>query len=93
MVDDVSALVLDIGAHTVRAGYAGDDAPKAVFPTTYAYRDNQVPSADPSAPPTITRKYWMGERGPPIWKANQEVANPFHNGVCESCKLNHGFDF
>ena len=74
----------------MRAGYAGDDAPKAVFPTTYAYRDDQVPNADPSAPPTVNRKYWIGERGAPIWKANQEVANPFHNGTCESCELNCG---
>lgn len=90
IVDDVSALVLDIGAHTVRAGYAGDDAPKAVFPTSYAYRDDQVSNADPSALSTGTRKYWIGERGAPIWKANQEVANPFQNGICESRGLDRG---
>lgn len=34
--DEVSAIVLDIGSHTTRAGYAGEDCPKAVFPTAYA---------------------------------------------------------
>lgn len=31
--DEVSAIVLDFGSHTCKAGYAGEDAPKAVFPS------------------------------------------------------------
>lgn len=31
--DEVGALVLDIGSHTTRAGYAGEDMPKADFPS------------------------------------------------------------
>ncbi|BGP32230.1 Actin-related protein 4 [Rhodotorula toruloides] len=46
--DEVGALVLDIGSSTVRAGYAGEDAPKCLFPTAFA----TVPSSDPSQPPT-----------------------------------------
>ncbi|GAA5996601.1 actin family protein [Rhodotorula paludigena] len=46
--DEVGAVVLDIGAGSVRAGYAGEDAPKCVFPTAYA----TVPSSDPSQPPS-----------------------------------------
>ncbi|GAA5983625.1 hypothetical protein JCM10908_000356 [Rhodotorula pacifica] len=34
--DEVGAVVLDIGSYAVRAGYAGEDAPKAVFPSAYA---------------------------------------------------------
>ena len=30
--DEVGALVLDIGSHSVRAGYAGEEQPKSVFP-------------------------------------------------------------
>ncbi|KAJ7531091.1 hypothetical protein O6H91_14G031900 [Diphasiastrum complanatum] len=30
--DEVSAVVVDLGSHSCKAGYAGDDAPKAVFP-------------------------------------------------------------
>eukprot|EP00041_Stephanoeca_diplocostata_P021767 m.513680 g.513680 ORF g.513680 m.513680 type:complete len:485 (+) comp21906_c1_seq14:131-1585(+) len=31
--DEVGALVFDIGSHTTKVGYAGEDTPKAVFPT------------------------------------------------------------
>ncbi|KAI5120908.1 hypothetical protein M0805_002888 [Coniferiporia weirii] len=39
--DEVSALVLDIGTSTIRAGYAGDDTPKAVVPTSYGYTEEE----------------------------------------------------
>ncbi|KMZ67761.1 Actin-related protein [Zostera marina] len=31
--DEVSAIVIDLGSHTCKAGYAGEDSPKAVFPS------------------------------------------------------------
>ena len=31
--DEVSAVVLDIGSHSVRGGFAGDESPKAIFPS------------------------------------------------------------
>jgi len=31
--DEVGALVVDIGSHTVRAGYAGEETPKYDFPS------------------------------------------------------------
>jgi hypothetical protein len=31
--DEVNAVVLDVGGWQCRAGYAGDDTPKAVFPS------------------------------------------------------------
>lgn len=33
VVDEVSAVVLDVGSSSAKAGYAGDESPKAVFPT------------------------------------------------------------
>lgn len=35
-------MVLDIGTSSIRAGYAGDDTPKAIIPTSYGYT-NDVP--------------------------------------------------
>ena len=32
MDENVPALVFDNGSHTLKAGFAGDDAPRAVFP-------------------------------------------------------------
>ncbi|KAL7424255.1 Actin-related protein 4 [Cryptotrichosporon argae] len=37
--DEVSALVVDFGSHTTRAGYAGEDCPRAVVPSFYGYID------------------------------------------------------
>ena len=31
--DDVGALVMEMGSAYAKAGYAGDDSPKAVFPS------------------------------------------------------------
>ena len=33
MPDEVSAIVIDVGSYSCKAGYAGDDTPKAVFPS------------------------------------------------------------
>eukprot|EP01096_Ripella_sp_DP13-Kostka_P018234 TRINITY_DN9796_c0_g1_i1.p1 TRINITY_DN9796_c0_g1~~TRINITY_DN9796_c0_g1_i1.p1 ORF type:complete len:445 (-),score=168.55 TRINITY_DN9796_c0_g1_i1:118-1452(-) len=38
--DDVGALVLDIGSATFKGGFAGDDTPKAVFPSMVGVCDN-----------------------------------------------------
>jgi len=35
--DEVSAIVIDLGSHTCKAGYAGEDAPKAVFPSVSVF--------------------------------------------------------
>jgi actin-related protein len=34
--DEVNAVVLDLGSWQTKAGYAGDDTPKAVFPSVSA---------------------------------------------------------
>jgi hypothetical protein len=31
--DEVSAIVVDLGSNSCKAGYAGEDQPKAVFPS------------------------------------------------------------
>ncbi|KAE9458208.1 hypothetical protein C3L33_09887, partial [Rhododendron williamsianum] len=44
--DEVSAIVIDLGSHTCKAGYAGEDAPKAVFPSVVGSID-QMELDDP----------------------------------------------
>ncbi|PKU85689.1 actin-related protein 4 isoform X1 [Dendrobium catenatum] len=39
--DEVSAIVIDLGSHTCKAGYAGEDAPKAVFPSVVGSIEQQ----------------------------------------------------
>ncbi|KAJ6539152.1 actin-related protein Arp4p [Mycena capillaripes] len=87
--DEVSALVIDIGTSSVRAGYAGDDTPKAVIPTTYGYHkappdaDSAMPdAADPiQAGPGKLAKMYMGQFGPSVWREGMEVANPLSEGL------------
>lgn len=31
--DEVGAIVMDIGMHSTKAGFAGEDTPKAIFPS------------------------------------------------------------
>ena len=42
MEDDVSALVIDNGSGMCKAGFAGDDAPRAVFPSIVGRPRHQV---------------------------------------------------
>lgn len=46
-IDEVSAVVLDVGSRTTRAGFAGEDSPKAVFSTYYAVQNSDKPSLSP----------------------------------------------
>jgi len=39
---EVSALVCDNGSGMVKAGFAGDDAPRAVFPSMLVARDTKA---------------------------------------------------
>ena len=36
--DEVSAVVIDLGTHSVKAGYAGQDTPQHVFPSAVGER-------------------------------------------------------
>lgn len=45
-IDEVSALVLDFGSHTTRAGYAGEDTPRVVCPSYYGYTDEPSSSSN-----------------------------------------------
>ncbi|GAA5901109.1 hypothetical protein JCM6882_006120 [Rhodosporidiobolus microsporus] len=47
--DEVGAVVLDIGSSSIRAGYAGEDAPKCVFPSPYV----SISSSTADCPPTF----------------------------------------
>ncbi|XP_074307996.1 actin-related protein 4 isoform X1 [Silene latifolia] len=47
--DEVSAIVIDLGSHTCKAGYAGEDAPKAVFPSVVGSID-QMDVDEPENP-------------------------------------------
>ncbi|KAG7448986.1 actin-like protein Arp4p [Guyanagaster necrorhizus] len=87
--DEVSALVLDIGSSSLRAGYAGDDTPKVISPTSYGYikalDDGDFSMADINdtevAPKPKLAKSFIGQSGPSVWRSGMEVANPIKGGL------------
>ncbi|KAI7897818.1 actin family [Cokeromyces recurvatus] len=66
--DEVNALVFDMGSTSTRVGFAGEDAPKATFPTSYGF--------DPT-----TNQYYFGDTQLNIWRPNVEIKNPMQNGL------------
>lgn len=92
-LDEVSALVVDIGSSTLRAGYAGDDTPKAVIPTAYGYTTEPIEDGgdiamseagadgDSSEKPAKKTKLYVGQNGPSVWRAGMEVGHPVQNGL------------
>ncbi|KIY65436.1 actin-like protein Arp4p [Cylindrobasidium torrendii FP15055 ss-10] len=84
--DEVAALVVDIGHSSVRAGYAGDDTPKAIIPTSYGYTyespgNGQDVQMDDSAPPALKKKFHVGQSGPSIYRPGMEVGHPLTDGL------------
>ncbi|KAH9824776.1 actin family [Melampsora americana] len=67
--DEVSAVVLDMGSSTTRAGYAGEDTPKV------GSGEGEPAHRDP--------KYFFGDFGPTVWRAGMEVRNPMTDSIVE----------
>lgn len=94
--DEVSALVLDFGSSSLRAGYAGDDTPKAIVPTSFGFIEGPTEAnggdvtmaeagategEQPPAPPKPKVKLHIGQNGPSLWRSGMEVGNPMHDGL------------
>ncbi|OJA15304.1 hypothetical protein AZE42_00956 [Rhizopogon vesiculosus] len=90
--DEVSALVVDIGSSSLRAGYAGDDIPKAIVPSYYGYKttagdgDVQMGESAPENGETIAKppsdaKLYLGQNGPSIWREGMEIGNPVREAL------------
>ncbi|KAI0035577.1 actin family [Vararia minispora EC-137] len=84
--DEVSALVLDIGTSSTRAGYAGDDTPKAIIPTTYGFVRDGGPDAPMDGTDAPSTKMYVGQHGPSVWRANMEIGNPMQDGMIADWK-------
>lgn len=88
--DEVSALVIDIGTSSLRAGYAGDDTPKAIIPTSYGYHhaspEADIVMSDSMENPEATvrpkfAKIYIGQSGPSVWRDKMEIDHPLVDGL------------
>ncbi|VVT44179.1 uncharacterized protein SAPINGB_P000330 [Magnusiomyces paraingens] len=92
--DEVSAVVLDTGSWTTRAGFAGEDTPKAVFSTSYGLReepeeeskekkdaDGDTAMEEKQTTSEKRKHYYIGENSLHLPRANTEIHNPMHEGV------------
>ncbi|KAG9045022.1 NuA4 histone acetyltransferase subunit [Tulasnella sp. UAMH 9824] len=81
--DEISAVVLDVGTSSTRFGYAGEETPRCILPTSYGYMPRTVKTVDPSGMEveTTSRDLYVGENGVGRWRAGMEVGNPMADGL------------
>ncbi|KAM8972723.1 actin-like protein 6B [Pelodytes ibericus] len=84
IADEVGALVFDIGSYSVRAGYAGEDCPKADFPTTLGVLspDDSIPS-ELENDHKLSRVYYIDSTCLHVPRQLTEVTSPLKNGMIE----------
>uniref|UniRef100_A0AAQ6ANB0 Actin-like 6A n=1 Tax=Amphiprion ocellaris TaxID=80972 RepID=A0AAQ6ANB0_AMPOC len=91
--DEVGALVFDIGSYSVRAGYAGEDCPKADFPTvigvTLDREDGSTPmETDGDKGKQSGTTYYIDTNQLRVPRENMEVMSPLKNGMSEYSHYN-----
>uniref|UniRef100_A0A7N6BCJ9 Actin-like 6A n=1 Tax=Anabas testudineus TaxID=64144 RepID=A0A7N6BCJ9_ANATE len=84
--DEVGALVFDIGSYSVRAGYAGEDCPKADFPTVIGVsldrEDGSTPmETDGDKGKQSGTTYYIDTNQLRVPRENMEVMSPLKNGM------------
>ncbi|KAM7267379.1 hypothetical protein ACFE04_009545 [Oxalis oulophora] len=79
--DEVSAIVIDLGSHTCKAGYAGEDAPKAVFPSVVGAIDQMEVDDNVNAEKKGNRKLYVGSQALGFRRDHMEMLSPLKDGV------------
>lgn len=72
--------MLDIGASTTRAGYAGEDTPRTVFSTSYGYIPKEG-AQDPITGVSLTdAQLFLGDKIN-TWRPGMQATNPMRDGL------------
>lgn len=88
--DEVNALVFDVGSFSTRAGYAGEDSPKADIPTVVGVIENKevegmdVDGAPPSAIKDSSEKKYIHDTSSLLYpREHMEISHPLKDGMIE----------
>jgi actin-related protein len=84
ITDEVNAIVLDVGTYQVKAGYAGEDTPKFVFPSAVGVGGESMASNGASAMQIdggSGRTLRVGTHALAYRRDGMEVASPFTDGL------------
>ncbi|CEG67674.1 hypothetical protein RMATCC62417_04071 [Rhizopus microsporus] len=81
--DEVNALVLDIGTSSVRAGYAGEDTPRCMFPTRFGYLEQGQQQDGEDVSMDMKRQYYIGDNKINKLKSHMEIRHPLKDGIIE----------
>jgi len=84
--DEVGALVFDIGSHTFRAGYAGEDCPKADFPTSVGVEEIEQMETD-GGEAKLDKKFSIDTSQLLCPKKGMEVVHPLEDGMIKDWDL------
>jgi len=90
--DDVSAIVVDVGSFSTKGGYAGEDTPKAVFPTDIGVvftngKDGTVGVSqqgigeNQDIDPDVKKNYYVGTNAITYKRPHMEIMNPLSDGL------------
>uniref|UniRef100_A0A8D0CJG9 Actin-like 6B n=1 Tax=Scleropages formosus TaxID=113540 RepID=A0A8D0CJG9_SCLFO len=81
--DEVGALVFDIGSFSARAGYAGEDCPKADFPTSLGVLAEEDGGAELAGEQekAAGRTFYLDTNALHVARAGMELISPLKNGM------------
>ncbi|KAL3841942.1 hypothetical protein ACJMK2_020019 [Sinanodonta woodiana] len=84
--DEVGALVFDIGSYSFRAGYAGEDSPKAEFPTHYGFIEDTSAAMELDDPSNqkLEHKYYIDTNSIKVPRKGMEIQNFLKDGIIEN---------
>lgn len=75
--DDVSALILEVGSYWTKAGYAGEDVPKAAFPTAFGSIEGV---ADANGDVNMDSQRFYAENAF-VFHEHMKIQHPLTNGL------------
>ncbi|KAL3131212.1 NuA4 histone acetyltransferase subunit [Trebouxia sp. C0009 RCD-2024] len=88
--DEVNAVVVDVGSHTVKAGFAGEDTPKALFPAAVGLvpedkaggaKPMDTDADGPNKRRRITNRVYVGSSDLSYRREHMEVEDAMQKGL------------